>query len=118
MSKFGFLPAFGRTAIAFGFFFVASCGADTFDNLTFTPKSGCYGVCDKRTTCGIITSSALNGCQLSCDDGTRQPQRCTNEEAIWKAVRDNCVKDKSMCPATEKAGFEACVVAELAKCTM
>ncbi len=117
MSNFGFVSAFGRTAIAFGLFFVASCGADTFDNLTFTPRTGCSLVCDKRVTCGTLTSSSLNGCQLSCDNGTRQPMGCTNEETIWMAVKTNCVKDKAMCPDAEKMTFEACVTTELAKCT-
>ncbi len=104
-----------KIAIAFGLFLVASCGADTLDNLTFTPRSGCTGVCDTRVNCKSITSSDLNGCQLNCDDGKRGTESCTNEETLWKSVRDNCTKDK-MC-SQGAAMYDACVAAEKAKCT-
>jgi hypothetical protein len=94
---------------------VASCGGDTLDSLTFSAKSQCYKSCDKQVSCMLITSSSLNGCQLSCDNGTRPTERCSNEDDVWKAIRDKCQKDTSMCTETAMV-YTACVMTETAKC--
>src|SRR5262245_23489804 len=90
-----------------------SCGAS---DLLFSSKSECYATCDKQVNCGSLQSSGLNGCQLGCDDQSRGTRACSNEEAIWKAIRDNCTKDKTMCSDAEKVSFPMCLTTEMAKC--
>jgi hypothetical protein len=93
----------------------SGCGGDTLDSLTFSAKSQCYKGCDKQVSCMIIQSGSLNGCQLSCDAGSRDTERCSNEDDVWKKIRDTCQKDTSMCTETATV-YTTCVATEKAKC--